>query len=102
MARPDGPGFCPSGEDASEASPQSERDPARAELRHYPKRVGPGGQLGIVDRQFDFVRCVLLYDYRYTCNAQQWREARLICEALEGPMESLGIVGVILTSEDRT
>jgi hypothetical protein len=50
------------------------------------------GAIEIVDRQFDFVRAILPYDYRYTCNAQQWNEAERICQALEGPMPSLGVV----------
>jgi hypothetical protein len=52
------------------------------------------GGLEIVDRQFDFVRAVLPYDYRYTCNAQQWDEAGRICQVLEGPMISGGVVRV--------
>jgi hypothetical protein len=46
------------------------------------------GNMEIVDREFDFVRAVLPYDYRYTCNAQQWDEAERICKVLEGPMIS--------------
>ena len=63
------------------------------ELRHYP-RGQFNGDLEIVDRQFDFVRAVLPYDYRFTCNAQQWDEAQRICKALEGPMISLGIMAI--------
>jgi len=60
------------------------------ELRHYPRRTVTS-ELEIVDRKLDFVRCILPYDYRYTCNAQQYHEANLICQALEGPMISLGV-----------
>lgn len=60
--------------------------------RHYARRND--SNVEIVDRQFDFVRAVLPYDYRYTCNAQQMEEAARICEALEGPMISLGVVRV--------
>jgi hypothetical protein len=49
------------------------------------------GDLEIVDREFGFVRAVLPYDYRYTCNSQQWDEAERICGALEGPMVSVGL-----------
>ena len=71
----------------------------RAKLRHYPRR-NIMGDMEIVDRQFDWVRCVLPYNYAYTCNAQQYREADLICLALEGPMESFGVVqGVILKGD---
>jgi hypothetical protein len=52
------------------------------------------GNIEIVDREFDFVRAVLPYDYRWTCNAQQWDEAERICQALEGPMISKGVVRV--------
>jgi hypothetical protein len=62
-------------------------------MRHYPRRAMTG-DLEIVDREFDFVRAVLPYDYRYTCNAQQWDEAERICKALEGPMISLGVGAV--------
>ena len=62
-------------------------------LRHYPRR-NIGGGMEIVDRQFDFVRAILPYDYKYTCNSQQWSEAQRICEALEGPMISQGVVMV--------
>jgi hypothetical protein len=64
------------------------------ERRHYPRRAITG-ELEIVDRQFDFVRAVLPYDYRFTCNAQQWDEAERICAALEGPMISQGTVTLI-------
>jgi hypothetical protein len=57
-------------------------------MRHYPRRRVTSGDLEIVDREFDFVRAILPYDYRFTCNAQQWDEAKRICEALEGPMIS--------------
>jgi hypothetical protein len=50
------------------------------------------GEIEIVDREFDFVRAILPYNYRFTCNAQQWDEAERICRALEGPMTSLGVV----------
>lgn len=50
--------------------------------RHYARRAVTG-EIEIVDREFDFVRAVLPYDYRYTCNAQQWSEAERICMALE-------------------
>jgi hypothetical protein len=50
------------------------------------------GEIEIVDSEFDFVRAILPYDYRYTCNSQQWSEAERICEALEGPMASLGLI----------
>lgn len=50
------------------------------------------GAIEIVDRDFDFVRAILPYDYKYTCNAQQWSEALRICQALEGPMISQGAV----------
>lgn len=56
----------------------------------------------VVDRQFDYVRCILPYDYKYTCNSQQWREARLICRALEGPMESLGVLPIAPAPVDRS
>lgn len=62
-------------------------------MRHYARRglAGAGSQIEIVDREFDFVRAILPYDYRYTCNAQQWDEAERICQALEGPMISQGV-----------
>ena len=63
------------------------------ELRHFPRR-SINGEIEIVDRAFDFVRAVLPYDYRFTCNADQWDHARRICEALEGPMASQGVVHV--------
>jgi hypothetical protein len=59
--------------------------------RHYPRRTFDGN-MEIVDRDFNFVRAVLPYDYRFTCNAQQWDEAKRICTALEGPMTSQGVV----------
>lgn len=58
--------------------------------RHYARRA-IDGSMEIVDRAFGFVRVVLPYDYRYTCNAQQHDEADRICKALEGPMISGGI-----------
>lgn len=60
-------------------------------MRHFARRTMDGG-IEVVDREFDFVRAVLPYDYRFTCNAQQWDEAERICEALEGPMISGGVV----------
>lgn len=60
-------------------------------LRHYSRRTIDGA-IEIVDREFDFVRAILPYDYRFTCNAQQWAEAERICKTLEGPMASLGVV----------
>lgn len=63
-------------------------------MRHYPRRT-IDGRLEIVDREFNFVRAVLPYDYRYTCNAQQYDEAERICLALEGPMIAGGIVRII-------
>jgi hypothetical protein len=66
-------------------------------LRHYPRR-NIGGGMEIVDRQFDFVRAILPYDYKYTCNSQQWAEAQRICEALEGPMISQGVVTAVVGS----
>lgn len=60
-------------------------------LRHYPRRAMTG-DVEIVDREFDFVRAILPYDYRFTCNAQQWDEAERICQALEGPMVSHGVI----------
>jgi hypothetical protein len=67
------------------------------ELRHYPRRNITGG-MEIVDRQFDFVRAILPYDYKYTCNSQQWDEAKRICEALEGPMISQGVITVSVSA----
>ena len=63
-------------------------------LRHFPRRSmdGAGGEIEIVDREFEFVRAILPYDYRFTSNADQWEHARRICEALEGPMSSQGVV----------
>lgn len=60
-------------------------------MRHFARRTITG-EIEVVDRQFDFVRAVLPYDYRYTCNAQQWDEALRICRVLEGPMISQGVV----------
>ena len=65
-----------------------------AELRHYPRRNLTGG-MEIVDRQFDFVRAILPYDYKYTSNAQQWDEAHRICQALEGPMIAQGVATLV-------
>ena len=65
----------------------------QGEWRHYPRRQF-NGDLEIVDRQFDWVRAVLPYDYRFTCNAQQWDEAQRICKALEGSMISLGVMAI--------
>lgn len=59
-------------------------------LRHFPRRTIEG-TIEIVDREFEFVRAILPYDYRFTCNADQWNHARRICEALEGPMSSQGV-----------
>lgn len=70
-------------------------------LRHY-IRTTAFGELEIVDRQFDFVRARLPYDYRFTCNAQQHDEAERICKALEGPMMSLGVVRVSDIPQDPT
>lgn len=64
-----------------------------SDLRHYTRRTVTG-EIEIVDRDFDFVRAVLPYDYRFTCNAQQWDEGERICQALEGPMTSQGVVRV--------
>ena len=50
------------------------------ELRHYSRR-NMRGDLEIVDREFDFVRVILPYDYKFTCNAQQYDEAERICKA---------------------
>jgi hypothetical protein len=38
-------------------------------MRHFPRR-SITGDMEIIDREFDFVRAVLPYDYRFTCNAQ--------------------------------
>lgn len=62
-------------------------------MRHYARRAMTG-DVEIVDRQFDFVRAILPYNYAFTCNAQQWDEAERICQALEGPMISQGVVSV--------
>lgn len=66
-------------------------------LRHFPRRSmgGAGGEIEIVDREFEFVRAILPYDYRFTSNADQWDHAQRICEALEGPMSSQGVVRVV-------
>lgn len=62
-------------------------------MRHAARRsMTSAGDIEIVDTEFDFVRAVLPYDYRFTSNAQQWSEARRICEALEGPMSAQGVV----------
>jgi hypothetical protein len=61
-------------------------------MRHFCRRRTFDGGIEVVDRDFDFVRAILPYDYRFTCNAQQWDEAEKICFALEGPMISQGIV----------
>jgi hypothetical protein len=63
-------------------------------MRHYARR-NVTGAMEIVDREFDFVRAILPYDYRYTCNAQQWDEAERICQALESPMISKGVVHIL-------
>ncbi len=63
-------------------------------MRHYARRNVETGDVEIVDRKFDFVRAVLPYDYRFTCNADQWDHAERICAALEGPMVSQGVVRV--------
>lgn len=63
-------------------------------LRHYARRATMTGDMEVVDREFDFVRAVLPYDYRFTCNSQQWDEAERICAALEGPMVSQGVVTI--------
>lgn len=63
-------------------------------MRHYARRAAMTGDMEVVDREFDFVRAVLPYDYRFTCNSQQWDEAERICAALEGPMVSQGVVTV--------
>lgn len=60
------------------------------ELRHYPRRTFTGA-IEIIDRQFDFVRAILPYDYAFTSNAQSMDEANRICIALEGPMSAQGI-----------
>jgi hypothetical protein len=59
-------------------------------LRHFAQRTMMG-EIEIVDRKFNFVRCILPYDYAYTSNGQQLDEAKRICRALEGPMSALGI-----------
>ena len=63
------------------------------ELRHYARR-SVDGTVEIVDRDFDFVRATLPYDYRFTCNADQWDHAARICAALEGPMISQGVIRI--------
>lgn len=70
-------------------------------MRHFPRRDNQtGSSIEIVDREFDFVRAVLFYDFRYTCNAQQWDEAERICAALEGPMISQGVVSLASDQHD--
>lgn len=59
-------------------------------MRHYVRR-NPSGAVEIVDREFNFVRAILPYDYRFTCNADQMSQAEGICKALEVPMASLGV-----------
>ena len=59
-------------------------------MRHYPRR-NINGEIEIVDREFNFIRAILPYDYRWACNAQQWDEAHRICTVLEGSMISQGI-----------
>ena len=61
-------------------------------MRHYGRR-NVTGDIEIVDREF-FIRAILPYDYRFTCNADQWDQAERICAALEGPMASQGIVKI--------
>jgi hypothetical protein len=68
-----------------------------SELRHYARRgltLETGSNIEIVDREFDFVRAILPYDYAFTSNSQQWDEAERICRALEGPMSALGVAVV--------
>lgn len=62
-------------------------------MRHYARRTMEG-TIEVVDRDFDFVRAILPYDYRFTCNADQWDHAERLCEALEGPMASHGIIHI--------
>ena len=62
-------------------------------MRHFARRTVEG-TIEVVDREFDFVRAVLPYDYRFTCNADQWDHAERICAALEGPMASQGVVKI--------
>lgn len=62
-------------------------------MRHFARR-DMGGNMEIIDSEFNFVRAILPYDYRYTCNAQQRVEADRICQALEGPMSAQGLVRV--------
>jgi hypothetical protein len=64
-----------------------------AEMRHFARRT-VGGQIEVVDCEFDFVRAILPYDYRFTCNADQWDHAGRICAALEGPMASQGVITI--------
>lgn len=73
---------------------------ATPELRHYARR-DIFGDMEIVDRVFDWVRCRLPYDYRWTSNSQQWDEARRICEALAGPMQAQGVVSIADTSDGK-
>jgi hypothetical protein len=65
-------------------------------VRHFPRRglEGDSGTIEIVDRDTGFVRATLPYDYRFTCNADQWDQATRICAALEGLMASQGVVRV--------
>lgn len=60
-------------------------------MRHIARRA-VDGTIEVVDTEFDFVRAILPYDYRFTCNADQWDHAERICAALEGPMASQGVV----------
>lgn len=69
-------------------------------MRHYPRRAITGA-MEIVDSEFDFVRAILPYDYKYTCNSQQWDEAKRICEALEGPMISQGVVTAVVPADGQ-
>jgi hypothetical protein len=62
-------------------------------VRHFARRTVEG-TIEVVDREFDFVRAILPYDYRFTCNADQWDHAERICAALEGPMASQGVLSV--------
>jgi hypothetical protein len=68
-------------------------------MRHQSRRAITG-EIEIVDTEFNFVRAILPYDYRFTCNSQQWDEAERICQALEGPMASLGVIQQF-TQEER-
>lgn len=64
-------------------------------MRHSPRKC-LSGNIEIVDLEFDFVRAILPYDYRFTSNSQQWDEAKRICEALEGPMIAQGVVHAVV------